>query len=76
MRKAYTKGVSPRMRVNTRFPLSIKALPVFHVSVIVGDFLRFPMAHGHNLGTLNIKKRGSILSGVTPFSLYVHVYRT
>jgi len=38
------------MLVNTHNPCIDKAFPVFSVSVIVGDFLRFPMSRGHKLG--------------------------
>ena len=34
-------------------PLTIKVFLVFSVSVIVGDFLQFPMSHRHDFGHKN-----------------------
>jgi hypothetical protein len=39
-----------QMPVNTHNPVMDKAFRVFSVSVIVGDFLGFPMSPGHKSG--------------------------
>jgi hypothetical protein len=65
----YSNTVFLSIRVNTHVSLIIEVFLVFHKSVIIGDFFQLPMAHVHKTGTISMKKRGSILSGVIPSSL-------